>query len=261
MLKKFFADFKKYFKYTVEAAKASLMSEVANSYLNWIWWVLQPICFTFIFAFIFGAIFHTKEEYFIPFIVLGVAVWDFFNGMMKNSVRIIRTNKSIISKVYLPKFVLILVRIGVNGFKMIISLMIAVVAMIISGVKVSWRLFYIIPILIIFMLLCFALGCFLMHFGVYVADLENIVDIVLRLVFYITGVFYSLTRRIPEPWGKYLTYCNPVAYIADALRKVMLYRQTPNLKVMALWFAISLILSICGIALVYKNENSYVKSI
>lgn len=261
MLKRFFTDFKKYYKYTIEAAKASLMSEVANSYLNWIWWVLQPICFTFIFAFVFGAIFHTKEEYFIPFIVLGVAVWDFFNNMMKNSVRIIRSNKSIISKVYLPKFVLILVRIGVNGFKMLISFLIAVLAMIISGVTVTWRVIIIIPIIIILMLLCFALGCFLMHFGVYVADLENIVDIVLRLVFYITGVFYSLTRRIPEPWGINLTNYNPIAYIADALRKVMLYKQTPNLVMMAIWFIISLGLSICGIILVYKNENSYVKSI
>ncbi|MBQ9814069.1 MAG: ABC transporter permease [Lachnospiraceae bacterium] len=261
MLSRFFRDFSKYFKYTVEAAKAALMSEVANSYLNWIWWVLQPICFTFIYAFVFGAIFHTREEHFIPFIVIGVAVWDFFNGMMKNSVRIIRSNKSIISKVYLPKFILILVRMGVNGFKMLISFMIAVVAMIITGVTVSWRLVFVIPIIIILMLFNFAFGCFLMHFGVYVADLENIVDIGLRMIFYITGVFYSLTRRVPEPWGKYLTYCNPIAYIADAMRKVMLYRETPNLWMMLIWFAISLILAICGIVLVYKNENSYVKSI
>ena len=86
-------------------------------------------------------------------------------------------------------------------------------------------------------------------------------DIVLRLVFYITGVFYSLTRRIPEPWGVYLTNYNPIAYIADALRKVLLYKQTPNLIMMAVWFVVSLLLAIGGIALVYKNENSYVKSI
>ncbi|MCQ2530419.1 MAG: ABC transporter permease [Lachnospiraceae bacterium] len=261
MLSKFIRDTKKYFKYTVEASKASLMAEVANSYLNWVWWILQPICFTFIYAIVFGLVFNTKEEYFIPFIVIGVSMWDFFNNMMKNSVKIIRTNKSIVSKVYLPKFVLVFVRLGVNGFKMMISFLIAVVAMIIMGVTVSWRIVLVLPILLILVLFNFAFSCFLMHFGVYVADLQNIVDIVLKLVFYATGIFYSVSRRIPAPWGKILTYCNPMAYLIDAMRDVMLYQKLPNMWMMLIWFVISLALSYLGIVLVYKNENSYVKSI
>ena len=261
MLKRFCKDFKKYFKYTVEATKAALMAEVANSYLNWIWWILQPICFTFIYAFVFGMIFNTREEYFVPFIVIGVAFWDFFNNMMKNSVRIIRTNKSIISKVYLPKFVLVNVRLGVNGFKMFISLGISIVAMIIARVPISWNILLVIPIIITLFLFTFAFSCFLMHFGVYVADLQNIVDIVLRLVFYITGVFYSVKNRIPAPYGKLLTYCNPLAYFIDAMRDVMLYSRLPNMWMLLIWFAISAILAYLAIILVYKNENSYVKSI
>lgn len=261
MLKKFIRDTKKYYKYTVEASRAALMGEVANSYLNWVWWILQPICFTFIYALVFGMVFNTKEEYFIPFIVIGVTMWDFFNNNMKNCVNIIRTNKSIVSKVYLPKYILIYVRLGVNGFKMLISFAIAVIAMIIMGVPVSWRLVFVIPILIILVLFNFALGCFLMHFGVYVADLKNIVEIILKVVFYATGIFYSVSRRIPAPWGGLLTYCNPMAYLIDAMRDVMLYKTLPNLWMMLIWFVVSFGLSVLGVFLVYKNENSYVKSI
>jgi len=54
MLQRFFADTKKYFQYSVFAAKSQLKSEVADSYLNWVWWVLDPFCFMLIYTFIFG---------------------------------------------------------------------------------------------------------------------------------------------------------------------------------------------------------------
>ncbi len=261
MFKRFFRDTKKYFRYSVDAAKAQLKAEVANSYLNWIWWILQPICFTGIYALVFGIFFKLKEDYMIAFIVIGVAVWDYFNNMMKNSVNLMRNNKSIVSKVYLPKYVLIFVRIGVNGFKMLISMGLAVVLMIVYGVTVSWRLLYIIPVFITLILFTYGMSCLLLHFGVFVADLTNIVDIVLRMVFYLTGVFYNVGKRIPAPYGRLLTRLNPIAFIADSFRKVMLYDQSPGYKVLACWFAFSLLLCIFGTWLIYKNENSYVKSI
>ena len=94
-----------------------------------------------------------------------------------------------------------------------------------------------------------ALGCFLMHFGVYVADLKNIVEIILKLVFYATGIFYSVSGRIPAPFGTLLTYCNPMAYLIDAMRDVMLYCKLPNMWMMLIWFVISLGLSLLGIIL------------
>ena len=261
MLKKFLSDTKKYLAYSGISAKAQLKAEVANSYLNWIWWVLEPVCFTFIYYLVFGIFFNLNEEYMISFIVIGVSLWDFFSRMMKNSVNIIRSNKSIISKVYLPKHILILVRLCVNGFKMLITLAIGIVTLIILQVEISWRVILAVPILAVFLIFNFGLSCILLHFGVYVADLNHIVEIVLRMVFYLTGVFYSVPKKIPEPFGLYAVNINPVAYCVDALRKVLLYKETPNLWILLVWLILSLLLSAVGVRIVYKNENSYVKSI
>ena len=261
MFKRFLSDSKKYWGYTVSATKAQLKAEVANSYLNWIWWILEPVCFTAIYALVFGVFFNLKEKYMIAFIVIGVAMWDCFSRMMKNSVGIMRTNKSIVSKVYLPKYVLIYVRIGVNGFKMMISFGLAVILMFYYHVHVSAKLLYTIPVLLTFFLFNYGVSCFLLHFGVYVADLKNIVDIVLRMVFYLTGVFYNVATRIPAPYGRLISRLNPIAFMVDAMRCVLLYDTKPGWKVLSCWFLFSLVLSILGTILVYKNENSYVKSI
>ena len=44
-MKRFKSDFKKYFAYAKFSAKSDLKSEVASSYLNWLWWVLAPHAF------------------------------------------------------------------------------------------------------------------------------------------------------------------------------------------------------------------------
>ena len=172
MIKKFFTDTKKYLPYAVQSAKAQLKAEVANSYLNWIWWVLEPICFALIFYLVFGAFFKLKEDYMLSFILIGVSAWDFFNRMMVNAVTLMRSHKSIVSRIYLPKHILVFERIFVNGFKMCISLGLAVISMVIEGVQFTWRVVYIIPIFLVFLMFNFGLSCFLLHFGVFIADIR-----------------------------------------------------------------------------------------
>ena len=140
LMKRFIRDIKKYFGFSVVSAKAQLKSEVANSYLNWLWWILDPICFMLIYTFIFGYVFKAKEPYFPIFIFIGLSMWDFFNRMINQSVRIVKTNKPIVSKVYLPKYILVLTKVWVNSFKMMISFAIVILMMIFWRVPFTYKI-------------------------------------------------------------------------------------------------------------------------
>ena len=130
---------KKYWKYAVYSSKAQLKSEIANSYLNWLWWVLDPLCFMLIYVFMFGYVFKSKQQYFAIFVFIGITFWDFFNKCLIQSVKLIKANKPIVSKVYIPKFILILVKMGVNGFKMFISLLIIVAMLAVWRVPITYN--------------------------------------------------------------------------------------------------------------------------
>lgn len=260
MIKRFLNDISKYFRYSVVSAKAQLKSEVAGSYLNWIWWVLDPLCFMLIYTFIFGYVFKSNEPYFPVYIFIGLSMWDFFNKTVQGSVKMIKANKSIVSKVYFPKYILLLTRIWVNAFKMAVSFGIVVVMMIVFRVPVTWNVLYAIPIILTLGLLTFGCSCFLMHYGVYVNDLSNVVTIVTRMLFYITGIFYNLETRIPK-FGVLLNQYNPVAFLLSSMRQCLIYSATPARKMLLIWFVVGLLLSVLGIRKIYKEENSYVKSI
>ena len=260
-MSRFLKDTKKYYKYAIYSAKSKLQSEVASSYLNWLWWVLDPICFMLIYTLIFGVVFNAKEQYFTVFIFIGLTMWDFFNKTLQQSVKIVKNNKSIVAKVYLPKYILVMVRMFVNGFKMLISFGIVIIMMVIYQVPVTWKILYFFPLMLVLVLLTFGISNIMLHFGVFVDDLQNVMTVVLRLIFYMSGIFYSIGQTVPEPYQTILLKCNPMAFIMDSLRRCMLYSQLPGRKMLIIWGVIGLILSVISVKLVYKYENSYVKVI
>lgn len=261
LFKKFKTDMAKYSNYAIHSTKAQLKSEVANSYLNWLWWILDPLCFMLIYVFMFGYVFNAKEKFFPLFVFIGITMWEFFNKTLKQSVRIVKNNKPVVSKVYLPKYILILTKIGVNGFKMGVSVLIIIVMMIVLKVPVTWNILFAIPILLTLTLIIFGISCFLLHFGVFVEDLSNVLAIVLRLLFYMTGIFWNVNKRLPAPLNTYASKYNPVAFLLSSMRECVLYEATPDLKLLGIWMLFGLLISALGIYVIYKNENSYVKVI
>ena len=256
---RFFRDLHKYKNYTLYAAKSDLKAEVASSYLNWLWWIIDPISFMLIYTLIFGVVFKASEPYFPVFIFIGLTMWNFFNRLMLTSITSVKHNKAVVSKVYLPKYILIIERMCVEAFKMAISFAIVIIMMICYRVPVTWNLLAIVPILITFFIVTFGLATILLHFGVFIQDLANVVRIGLRLVFYLTGIFYDISSRIPSPYSDYVLNLNPIAFLITAARKALLYGETLEWWILGIWCLVGLLLSAVGVHTIYKNENSYVK--
>lgn len=252
-------DIQKYYKYMLYSAKSQLKAEVANSYLSWIWWVLEPFCFMLIYTVIFGYIFASTEKYFPIYIFIGNTMWGFFSKTISACVTIIRNNETIISRVYIPKYILVIVEMLVNGFKMLISFGLTAIMMIIFKVHVTLNIFFIIPVMCVLFLITFALGNLLMHLGVYINDLAQIMNIFLSMMMYFTGIFFSIETKIAEPFCTLLGICNPIAFLLTSARKAIMYESAPNLKVLLVWFVIAIILTLFSVRVIYKNENSYVK--
>ncbi|MDD2362411.1 MAG: ABC transporter permease [Oscillospiraceae bacterium] len=260
-MKRFFRDLKRYFRYILFSAKSQLKAEVSNSYLNWLWWILEPLCFTVLYVFIFQVLFKSKEQHFPVFVMVGLTVWNYFNKTVKNSVGLIKKNRSVVTRIYVPKFVFVLVDMFVNTFKMLISFGIIFIMMIVFKVPFGLTILYIIPILFVLNVLIFGFNTILMHFGVFVGDLSNIMNILLRFLFYLSGIFYSVRKRVPGIYGKLLLKFNPMAFIINESRNVLLYRKTPDFRFLTAWLVVGLLLSGVGVWIIYKNENSYAKVI
>lgn len=258
---RFAKEMRKYWKFAYYAAKSDLRAEVANSYLNWLWWILEPLSSMLIYTIVFGIVFKTEEKYFPIFVFIAITVWDFFSRCLSSSVSLIRGNHHIISRVYMPKYILLIQRMLVLAFKMMISWILVAVMMIAYQVPVGINMIYFIPTLIVFFIFCFAISLYFLHFGVYVSDLSNLVNIALNLMFYVTGIFYNVQKSFPMPFGYILQRINPIAHLIFCFRKALLYNEQPSCIMLGIWFVLSVLLAAGGLHLIYKNENNYVKMI
>lgn len=260
-MSKFINNIKKYYKYAIYSAKAELKSEVADSYLNWLWWIVEPFCFMLIYTFVFGVVFKNNTPYFASFVFIGLTAWDFFNRMINGSVKLIINNRDLVTKVYIPKYILLLSKSFTYLFKMGISLLITFGLMIYQGVPVTYHLFFIIPIFIVLYVVSFGIGMILMHFGVTLNDLGNLTNIALRMVFYLSGIFYNINERLHGTLKYLLLRLNPIAFCMNELRKVMLQNHLPSFTGLTVWLILGILLCALGVHLIHKNENSYAKVI
>ena len=129
---------------------------------------------------------------------------------------------------YIPKYILILVLLAQNLFKMLISFAIVIVMMIWSRVAVSWNVVLVLPIFLDLLLLTFGLSAIFAHFGVFFSDLKNLTNVGLRVLFYMSGIFYVISDRVGAAVATLLLRVNPIGFLIDACREALDLLQYPQ---------------------------------
>lgn len=260
-VKKSICDIREYWEYTVYAAKTDLKAEVANSYLNRLWWLLEPFFSMMVYVIVFGRIMGQSLENYSTFIFASILMFNFFSKTINYSVKLVRNNRDIITKVYVPKFVLLISDMILNMFKLAFSLVVLVPMLVIYRVPVGINVLYVIPVYITLILLSFGLGMILLHFGVYVDDLSYAIGILLNMLMFLSGIFYDVLSSLPSPLNIIMMSGNPVAMLITSMRDALLYNRISNVPLVIGWAIISVILCFVGVHIVYKNENAYVKMV
>lgn len=261
MLKRFINDLRKHMYYAVYSARVKLKSEVANSYLNWIWWVLEPVLNMIVYSVVFKNVFGRDDVTYPVFIYSGVITWGFFSRTVNYSVKAMRSNKGIVTKVYLPKYIIILSNMFLNFFKLLVSMAVMIPMLFIFDVAITVNVLWLIPLYFGLFLLSFGCSMILMHFGVFVDDLGHAMSILLHMLMYLSGIFYNVEKALAEPLASLVLTFNPMAFFIKSVRDVILGTGVIDVGRLLVWYAISIVLILCGIKIIYKHENSYVKVI
>ena len=256
-MKRFINDVKKFGNYTMFAAKSGMKAEVAGSFLSWMWWILDPLLYMLVYSFVAVYVFGSREQYFPVFVFIGLNTWTFFSKTVKSGVKLVQDKKSVVTKVYIPKFIFILEKEAIFGIKMFVSCALTVLFMIFYQVPVTWKVLWVIPLWLLLFMITFACTTIITHFGVFVEDLMNVLTVALQLGFYISGIFYSIeTRIVPknELIGNLLIHCNPIALIMTDMRNVLLYNKEPHYISLLIWAVVSIIVAAIGVRTIYKHE-------
>ncbi len=229
----------------------NVQARYQQAWLGILWIMLLPLAQSLIMAFVFANILNRGEVGDVPFVsffLAGVTAWSFFMKGVNKSARSIVGNKGIISKVYFPREILILVDLAealIDAFFMFVTL---IVINLVVGVPLTAYMLFVPLIVVVQCILIIGLMLHISYLGVFVRDTAELVTIVMRLLFYLTPVLYGIAM-LPERVQS-LLMLNPLASIINAYRDTIIYQQPPDF--VSLYYPL-----VVGVLLMYTGYLSF----
>lgn len=182
--------------------RRDLKVRYAGSALGYLWTVLDPLLMTLIFWFVFTQIFKRSIGYdpYILFLVSGQVMWTWFNGGVNAASRALRSQAQMVRSTNVPRELWVLRTVLSKGIEYIFSLpVIAIFAIAyLKGPHVELLLLPLAMVMCFFLTL--GVGLLLAPLTVLVRDIDRVIPIFLRLLYYGSPVLYSV-KNIPPHLG------------------------------------------------------------
>ena len=206
---------------------AGLKSEARKNYLGYVWFLLEPLLSTGVLYFAMSHLTGQRGAAAIMVILLGMLAWQWFEGSVMLSAGSIAAKFHVHQQVPLPKYLFPLVDIGSNTIRFAFAFALVLVPCLLAGSGPSPALLWLPVLLGLQLALIVGLSLIVSISVTLVSDLRLLVQSVFRLLFFVSGIFFT-AERVPVHLLPYY-YANPMAVLIEAYRAVILDRHAPDL--------------------------------
>ncbi len=236
-------------------AIAELKADVRRSYIGAAWWVLDPLIYMGVFYVVFGLGLRAGGDNFLPFLLVGLVVWRWFDTSVKGASNVINSYKSLLLQVYIPKILLPFIPVISNTIKFLIVYAILLVYLTVSSNLNFSAVLWLLPVLVGQLFFLLGAGMLLAALVPFLPDLKRISDYGISLLFFMSGIFYSIQGMSPEVYNIFLY--NPISYFIDAQRLILLAGKQPQLHLLLVHMAISFALLLLAVKLLVSQDKKY----
>lgn len=226
--------------------RKELRARYKGSVLGFFWTFLNPLLMLIVYSIVFSTVMKIKipNYNYTLFLFVGLVPWTFLSAAVQQSTTIITANSNLIKKVYFPRIILPLTTTLTNLTNMLLTFIIAFIALIFFKSPFSVWYIYLPAIIIIETIFTLAVTLFLSSITVYFRDLEHIVSIVLMAWLYLTPVIYP-AEYIPSSVFN-LFKINPMFSIIESYRDILMFNRQPEIFGMLYVLMLSILLLAAG---------------
>lgn len=246
-----------------QMTKREVVGRYRGSIMGLAWSFFNPILMLLVYTFVFSVVFkmrwgvgaETSKAEFAIVVFVGMIVHGLFAECVNRAPGLILSNTSYVKKVVFPLEILPWVAMGSALFHTVISLAVLLIFYLIITLSVpSTAILF--P-LVIFPLVWVTMGCawFLSATGVFVRDIAHTTGILTTVLMFMSPVFYPMTA-VPEGFRVWLLL-NPLTFIIEEARNVLIWGQPPNFVGLAIYAAASVIVAWIGFWWFQKTRKGF----
>jgi len=202
--------------------------------LGFLWALLDPLLFMGVYYLVFGYLIAQRPPEFMIHIFVGVISFRFLNRSMSQGASVLRSQSATIKEIKFPKVALPFSVVIARIFDFVAGWIIAIPLAFVFGVEpnAAWL---VLPVLMLIQAV-FVTGFTLItaYVGVFFADIENILDVGLRLWFYLSPVLYPISvvqdkiDKLDQPILMQIYLLNPMVHVLQAYEAPVVESRLPD---------------------------------
>lgn len=249
----------KYRHMLVTLVKQDIDGRYKGSIFGFLWTLLNPLFMLVIYSVVFKFVFINNIDHYPIYLFIMLMPWNAFNSMIMNGSTCVSNNASIIKKVYFPREVLPLSVVISYTIQYCFSLIVTIIAILVSGVGLSFNAL-LLP-LIMLVQVTFAFGIILMisAANVYVRDVQYMMNPIMMIWMYASPILYSISM-VPE---KFLSIykLNPMVTILGGYKSILYDKTLPDFRALGIVFLVSLGLCVIGWLVFNKLQRRFAEEV
>lgn len=236
---------------------SDLRTEIARRFLGFLWWVIDPILYMGAFYVVFALALRQGGPEYVPFLLIGMIAWKWFDGSVRQASVAIVGNAGLIQQIYVPKTLFALIQILSNTFRFLIVLGLLLIFLLVIGKRPSLHWLALLPVMLTQLYLIMAVGLLLSGIIPLAQDFKQVVDNLLMLMMFLSGIFFT-ADRLPHTL-RVIFELNPMVVLIEAFRDILLHNQWPDLTHLLYVVVVSTPILAFAVLFIRKNDRRYPK--
>ena len=239
--------------------KKDLRTRYKGSVLGFFWTFLNPLLQLMVYTFVFSVVMRAGIEKYYIYLFVALVPWIFFSTSLTSSSASIIGNKDLIKKIYFPRIIIPMAVVNGAFMNMLFTMIVVFVALIFSGIGISWYIILLPIIMVLEYLLVLGLAFVISALNVYFRDLEHILGILTMAWMYATPILYDIDM-VPQNLQP-LFKLNPMTPIVLAFRNILYYKTMPDLSHMGLILIWSIGFIVLGYFIFNKLQKGFAEEL
>lgn len=227
-----------------------------RSVLGMFWSFLNPLLTMLVQYFIFSTIFQSDIPNFAAYLIIGTVMFNFFTEACNMALTSVIGNASLITKVYMPKYIYPLTRVMSSVVNLAISLIPMLIVCIFTGVQFQKSAVLAVYFLACLMIFSLGLGMLLSSAMVFFRDTQFLWGVFNMMWMYATPIFYPETILPAEL--KFVLQLNPLYHFLKNTRLCILDGISPEPIVFVQCMLIALVMLAVGALVFQKTQDRFV---
>jgi lipopolysaccharide transport system permease protein len=213
--------------------------------LGFIWTLLHPFLMLMILYMLFSKRLGRGIEHYEIYLLIGIVQWNFLSAGTNEGLKSIMNGRLILRNIRIPRVAIVLSSVLAVCISFLFELLVLGGFIVFSGIGFSPAMLLIPFVILIQLLLVISISLVLSCLNVYFKDTGHIWNILLKIGFFTTPVFYSIPMFISKT-KMTAYYLNPMTQLMIFMRQIILFKTIPPLMNMLIMFLIVLaLLAVC----------------